>query len=133
MEVGVGGELVVVLHRAPVATGEPDVLQGCAQPLFQLRALRVVGVIDWYGPADLRTMGQQARPDALASADNPDSREAQLLGGPGTYMIGNLIQQQFFEGQNQPLGSALTVVLMAALALFMVFYLRSSQGTRRET
>ncbi|WP_068425911.1 alpha/beta hydrolase [Piscicoccus intestinalis] len=45
-------------------------------------ALRVVGVIDWYGPADLRTMGQQARPDALASADNPDSREAQLLGGP---------------------------------------------------
>jgi spermidine/putrescine transport system permease protein len=33
---------------------------------------------------------------------------------PGTYMIGNLIQQQFFEGQNQPLGSALTVVLAMA-------------------
>jgi spermidine/putrescine transport system permease protein len=62
-----------------------------------------------------------------------DFVSAQLLGGPGTYMIGNLIQQQFFEGQNQPLGSALTVVLMAALALFMVFYLRSSQSTRRET
>ncbi len=62
-----------------------------------------------------------------------DFVSAQLLGGPGTYMIGNLIQQQFFEGQNQPLGSALTVVLMAALALFMVFYLRATQSQRRET
>jgi spermidine/putrescine transport system permease protein len=62
-----------------------------------------------------------------------DFVSAQLLGGPGTYMIGNLIQQQFFEGQNQPLGSALTVVLMAALAIFMVFYLRSTQRTERET
>jgi spermidine/putrescine transport system permease protein len=62
-----------------------------------------------------------------------DFVSAQLLGGPGTYMIGNLIQQQFFEGQNQPLGSALTVVLMAALALFMIFYLRTSQSERRET
>ena len=62
-----------------------------------------------------------------------DFVSAQLLGGPGTYMIGNLIQQQFFEGQNQPLGSALTVVLMAALAVFMVFYLRSTQRAERET
>jgi spermidine/putrescine transport system permease protein len=62
-----------------------------------------------------------------------DFVSAQLLGGPGTYMIGNLIQQQFFEGQNQPLGSALTVVLMATLMVFMVFYLRSSQSSRRET
>ncbi len=62
-----------------------------------------------------------------------DFVSAQLLGGPGTFMIGNLIQQQFFEGQNQPLGSALTVVLMAALALFMIFYLRTTQSTRRET
>jgi spermidine/putrescine transport system permease protein len=62
-----------------------------------------------------------------------DFVSAQLLGGPGTYMIGNLIQQQFFEGQNQPLGSALTVVLMATLMVFMVLYLRSSQSSRRET
>ncbi len=62
-----------------------------------------------------------------------DFVSAQLLGGPGTYMIGNLIQQQFFEGQNQPLGSALTVVLMAALAVFMVFYLRATQRAERET
>lgn len=44
--------------------------------------LTVVGVIDWYGPSDLRTMGQQARPDAVARADDADSREALLLGGP---------------------------------------------------
>ena len=61
-----------------------------------------------------------------------DFVSAQLLGGPSTYMIGNLIQQQFFEGQNQPLGSALTVVLMLALLIFMVFYLRATQRVNRE-
>ena len=38
-----------------------------------------------------------------------DFVSAQLLGGASTYMIGNLVQQQFVEGQNWPLGSALTV------------------------
>ena len=45
---------------------------------------------------------------------------AQLLGGPKTYMIGNLIQQQFLEGQNWPLGSAMTVAMMVALTVLMV-------------
>jgi spermidine/putrescine transport system permease protein len=62
-----------------------------------------------------------------------DFVSAQLLGGPSTYMIGNLIQQQFFESQNQPLGSAMTVGLMIALLVFMVFYLRSTSTTRRES
>jgi len=62
-----------------------------------------------------------------------DFVSAQLLGGPGTYMIGNLIQQQFFEGQNAPLGSALTVVLMLCLVVFMVFYLRATERESRET
>ena len=62
-----------------------------------------------------------------------DFVSAQLLGGPGTYMIGNLIQQQFFESQNQPLGSAMTVGLMIALLVFMVFYLRSTSTSRRES
>jgi spermidine/putrescine transport system permease protein len=61
-----------------------------------------------------------------------DFVSAQLLGGPSTYMIGNLVQQQFFESQNQPLGSAMTVGLMIALLVFMVFYLRSTSTTRRE-
>ena len=59
-----------------------------------------------------------------------DFVSAQLLGGPDTYMVGNLIQQQYFGAENWPFGSALTIVLMAFLALFMFFYLRGA-GLRR--
>ncbi|HSI81472.1 MAG TPA: ABC transporter permease [Solirubrobacterales bacterium] len=55
-----------------------------------------------------------------------DFVSAQLLGGPDTYMVGNLIQQQFFEASNYPFGAALTTVLMAFLLVFMLFYLRSA-------
>jgi spermidine/putrescine transport system permease protein len=55
-----------------------------------------------------------------------DFVSAQLLGGPDTYMVGNLIQQQFFDANNVPFGSALTVVLMGFLMIFMVLYLRSA-------
>jgi spermidine/putrescine transport system permease protein len=51
---------------------------------------------------------------------------AQLLGGPETYMVGNLIQQQFFGAEDWPFGSALTVVMMLFLLVFMIFYLRSA-------
>ncbi|MDP9228714.1 MAG: ABC transporter permease [Actinomycetota bacterium] len=51
---------------------------------------------------------------------------AQLLGGPDTYMVGNLIQDQFFAGNNWPFGSALTVVMMLFLSVFMIGYLRSA-------
>ena len=37
---------------------------------------------------------------------------AQLLGGPNTYMVGNLIQQEFFAAENWPFGAALTSVMM---------------------
>ncbi|MFE2218400.1 alpha/beta hydrolase fold domain-containing protein [Streptomyces canus] len=55
------------LETAPVAAGP------CAD---------VVGVVDWYGPADLRTMQGQSRPDAVTVPDAADSREAQLIGAP---------------------------------------------------
>ncbi len=55
-----------------------------------------------------------------------DFISAQILGGPETYMVGNLIQQQFFDANNFPFGAALTTVLMAFLLIFMVFYLRSA-------
>ena len=55
-----------------------------------------------------------------------DFVSAQLLGGPDTYMVGNLIQQQFLEAQNWPFGAALTIVMMAFLLIWMVFYLRSA-------
>jgi spermidine/putrescine transport system permease protein len=61
-----------------------------------------------------------------------DFVSAQLLGGSGTFMIGNLIQQQFLEGQNWPLGSAMTVTMMAALTALMVVYLRATASRTRE-
>ncbi len=51
---------------------------------------------------------------------------AQLLGGPDSYMVGNLIQQQFFAAENWPFGAALTAVMMAFLLVWMVLYLRSA-------
>ena len=61
-----------------------------------------------------------------------DFISAQLLGGPDTYMVGNLIQQQFFEANNFPFGAALTTVLMAFLLIFMAFYLRSAGRAAEE-
>jgi spermidine/putrescine transport system permease protein len=61
-----------------------------------------------------------------------DFVSAQLLGGANTYMMGNLVQQQFSEGQNWPLGSALTVGMMSALTVLMVVYLRATSTRARE-
>ena len=61
-----------------------------------------------------------------------DFVSAQLLGGPGTYMIGNLIQQQFFGAENWPFGAALTDADDAFLLVWMVFYLRSAAKAARE-
>ncbi len=61
-----------------------------------------------------------------------DFVSAQLLGGANTYMMGNLVQQQFMEGQNWPLGSALTVGMMVALTILMVAYLRATSTKARE-
>jgi spermidine/putrescine transport system permease protein len=61
-----------------------------------------------------------------------DFVSAQLLGGANTYMVGNLVQQQFNEGQNWPLGSALTVAMMAGLTVLMVVYLRATSTEARE-
>ena len=40
----------------------------------------VAAVASWYAPTDLVRMGSQALPDAVATADDPGSREALLLG-----------------------------------------------------
>jgi spermidine/putrescine transport system permease protein len=60
-----------------------------------------------------------------------DFVSAQLLGGPDTYMIGNLIQDQFFSASNWPLGSAITVVMMGFLSVWMIMYLRSAARATR--
>lgn len=62
-----------------------------------------------------------------------DFVSAQLLGGPDTYMVGNLIQDQFFTANNWPFGSALTVVMMLFLSIWMVGYLRSAAREARES
>jgi len=61
-----------------------------------------------------------------------DFVSAQLLGGADTYMVGNLIQQQFFGAGNWPFGAALTTVMMCFLMIFMIFYLRSAARAARE-
>jgi len=40
----------------------------------------VAAVVAWYPPTDLEKMGAQARPDAVARADEPGSRESLLIG-----------------------------------------------------
>lgn len=60
-----------------------------------------------------------------------DFVSAQLLGGPDTYMVGNLIQDQFFTASNWPFGSALTVVMMGFLSIWMIGYLRSAAREAR--
>lgn len=45
-----------------------------------------------------------------------------LLGGTQGLMIGNLIQRQFGGSGNMPLGSALSVIMMAAVMLALLFY-----------
>lgn len=61
-----------------------------------------------------------------------DFVSAQLMGGPDQIMIGNLIQDKFFHGQNWPLGSALTMLMMAVLFLGMVGYLRRARKDEAE-
>lgn len=43
---------------------------------------RVTAVVNFFGPADLFTMGAMSRSDTAIDHDAPDSPEAQLIGGP---------------------------------------------------
>src|SRR5690606_11458207 len=47
-----------------------------------------------------------------------------LLGGTRGIMIGNLIQQQFRGSGNQPLGAALSIVLMSMVMIALLIYIR---------
>lgn len=61
-----------------------------------------------------------------------DFVSAQFMGGPDQLMIGNLIQSKFFDGQNWPLGSALTMLLMLVLLIGMAGYLRRTRKDEAE-
>lgn len=51
-----------------------------------------------------------------------DFLSAQILGGPNTTMIGNIIQSEYVSNQNYPVASALSLVLMVTLLVFVVAY-----------
>lgn len=47
---------------------------------------------------------------------------ATLLGGARQLLVGNLIQQQFLNARNWPLGSATSIVLILMMALMLAGY-----------
>lgn len=67
-----GGHLAALLG---LTAGRADLAELTGGPTAQ-----VAGVVDWYGPANLPTLQDQARPDAVARSDAPDSRESLLIG-----------------------------------------------------
>ncbi len=58
-----------------------------------------------------------------------DFATAQFLGGPDTTMIGNVISDQFISAGSQPLGAAMTTVLIVGLLAAIAF--ASLAGRRR--
>ena len=54
-----------------------------------------------------------------------DYLAAEILGGPGTRMIGNIIQTQYLQNQNYPIASALSALLMVGMLVVMYLYARA--------
>jgi spermidine/putrescine transport system permease protein len=61
-----------------------------------------------------------------------DYVNAQLLGTPGQYMIGNVIQSKFLVLTDYPQAAALSVLLMLAILVLVIGYARAL-GTERVT
>jgi spermidine/putrescine transport system permease protein len=61
-----------------------------------------------------------------------DFVNAQLLGTPGQYMIGNVINSRFNELQDYPAAAAISFVLMGAILLLIAVYVRAL-GTEKLT
>ena len=53
-----------------------------------------------------------------------DYINAELLGTPKQYMVGNRIQAAFLTEHNYPLAASLSIILMAVVVLMVVFYIR---------
>jgi spermidine/putrescine transport system permease protein len=61
-----------------------------------------------------------------------DFINAQLLGTPGQYMIGNVIQSKFLELTDYPSAAALSLVLMAVILVLVGIYVKAL-GTEKLT
>lgn len=53
-----------------------------------------------------------------------------ILGGAKSILLGNLIQNKFLIAEDWPMGSAVSTVLTALLAILILIYLRTSRGTK---
>jgi spermidine/putrescine transport system permease protein len=49
-----------------------------------------------------------------------------VMGGGKQLMLGNLIELQFGQGRNWPLGAALSITLLALVMVALIFYVRSA-------
>ncbi len=47
-----------------------------------------------------------------------------VMGGGKQLMLGNLIELQFGQGRNWPLGAALSITLLAIVMVALLFYVR---------
>ena len=54
-----------------------------------------------------------------------------IMGGGKSMMLGNLIEMQFGQGRNWPLGAALALTLTALVVVALVWYTRLTAGGRR--
>jgi spermidine/putrescine transport system permease protein len=52
-----------------------------------------------------------------------------VMGGGTNLMIGNLIELQFGQGRNWPLGASLSITLMAIVMITLLFYVRNASRT----
>ena len=56
-----------------------------------------------------------------------------LLGGAKSLLLGNLIQLQFLEARNWPLGAAVSLTLTLFMGILMLFYFRTIPKKERDT
>jgi spermidine/putrescine transport system permease protein len=54
-----------------------------------------------------------------------------LLGGAKSLLLGNLIQLQFLEARNWPLGAAVSLTLTAFMGILLLFYFRSERQRKK--
>jgi spermidine/putrescine transport system permease protein len=53
-----------------------------------------------------------------------DYVNAEILGGPGTLMVGNIINNSFFVDQNYSMAAALSSLLLLSMLLVIALYAR---------
>jgi spermidine/putrescine transport system permease protein len=56
-----------------------------------------------------------------------------LLGGAKNMMIGNLIQHQFLKMRNWPFGSSLSLIILAMVLIFLLFYIKLNEAEQKRS